>query len=187
MREQRTTRRIMMRFSVAALATFAIFSVVTLPGAEQRAQKKSPAKISSTETQKDTTGGSKRPLVLSGSVPLEGVKGRFDHFAFGQGRVFVSALGNNSVEVINVFGGIVEHTITGVPNPQGVAFSPEIHKLFVASAKGKLYIYDGDSFNLITTIDFQGGADNLRYVAANKRVYVGCGDDEKTGAIATVD
>jgi len=129
-----------MRFSVAAIATFAIFSVVTLPGAEQSAQKKSPAKISSTETQKDTTGGSKRPLVLSGSVPLEGVKGRFDHFAFGQGRVFVSALGNNSVEVINVFGGIVEHTITGVPNPQGVAFSPETHKLFVASVKGRVYI-----------------------------------------------
>jgi PAS domain S-box-containing protein len=40
---------------------------------------------------------------------------------------------------INVFGGIVEHTITGVPNPQGGAFSPETHKLFVASAKGKVY------------------------------------------------
>jgi len=176
-----------MRFSVAALATFAIFSVVTLPGAEQSAQKKSPAKISSTETQKDTTGGSKRPLVLSGSVPLEGVKGRFDHFAFGQGRVFVSALGNNSVEVINVFGGIVEHTITGVPNPQGVAFSPEIHKLFVASVKGRVYIYDAGSFDLITTADFEGGADNSRYDAANRRVYVGCGDDEKNAAIATID
>jgi DNA-binding beta-propeller fold protein YncE len=91
------------------------------------------------------------------------------------------------VEVINLFGGTVEHTITGVTNPQGVAFSPEANKLFVASAQGKLYIYDGDSFNLITTLDFEGGADNLRYDAATKRVYVGCGDDEKTAAIAAVD
>src|SRR5271163_854605 len=30
------------------------------------------------------------PMILTGSVPLEGVKGRFDHFASGKGRVFVS-------------------------------------------------------------------------------------------------
>jgi WD40 repeat protein len=177
----------MIRISAAPLTAFAILSFATFLAAEQSAEKKSPAKTGSTETQKSTTGGNKRPLVLSGSVPLEGVKGRFDHFAFGEGRVFVSALGNNSVEVINIFGGIVEHSITGVPNPQGVAFSPETHKLFVASAKGKVYIYDAGSFDLISTVDFEGGADNLRYDAANKRVYVGCGDDEKNSAIATID
>jgi len=36
-------------------------------------------------------------------------------------------------------------------------------------------------------VDFEGGADNLRYDAGNKRVYVGCGDSEKTGAIGTID
>jgi hypothetical protein len=178
----------MNRFSSAAtLATLAFFSATTSGGSEQTAPKKSPAEVRSAGSQQNTAPGSKRPLVLSGSVPLEGVKGRFDHFAFGQGHVFVSALGNNTVEVINVFGGIVEHTITGVPNPQGVAFSPETHKLFVASAKGKVYIYDAASYDLISTVDFEGGADNLRYDAANKRVYVGCGDDEKNAAIATID
>jgi DNA-binding beta-propeller fold protein YncE len=68
-----------------------------------------------------------------------------------------------------------------------VAVSPETHKLFVASAKGKVYIYDAGSYELISTVDFEGGADNLRYDAANKRVYVGCGDDEKNAAIATID
>jgi DNA-binding beta-propeller fold protein YncE len=127
------------------------------------------------------------PMVLTGAVPLEGVKGRFDHFASGKGKVFVSGLGNNSVEVIDLFQGTRSHEVTGVPNPQGVAFSPEANKLFVASEKGKLYIYDGDSYKLITTLDFDGGADNLRYDAATKRVYVGCGDDEKNSAIAAVD
>jgi DNA-binding beta-propeller fold protein YncE len=127
------------------------------------------------------------PLVLTGAIPLEGVKGRFDHFASGKGEVFVSGLGNNTVEVIDLFGGTLAHTITGVPGPQGLAFSPEANKLFVASEKGKLYIYDGDSFKLIATLNFDGGADNLRYDAANRRVYVGCGDDEKNSAIAAVD
>src|SRR5258707_3685753 len=114
------------------------------------------------------------PLILTATVPLEGVKGRFDHFASGKGRVFVSGLGNNSVEIIDMFQGARSHEITGVPNPQGVAFSPEANKLFVASEKGKVYVYDGDSYKLLTTLDFDGGADNLSYDAATKRVYVGC-------------
>jgi DNA-binding beta-propeller fold protein YncE len=127
------------------------------------------------------------PMILTATVPLEGVKGRFDHFASGKGKVFVSGLGNNSVEVIDLFQGTRSHEITGVPNPQGVAFSPEANKLFVASEKGKVYIYDGDSYKLINTLDFDGGADNLRYDAATKRVYVGCGDNEKNSAIAAID
>ena len=127
------------------------------------------------------------PLILTATVPLEGVKGRFDHFASGKGKVFVSGLGNNSLEIIDLFQGTRVHEITAVPNPQGVAFSPDANKLFVASEKGKVYIYDGDRFQLQTTLDFPGGADNLRYDAATKRVYVGCGDDEKTSAIAAID
>jgi DNA-binding beta-propeller fold protein YncE len=127
------------------------------------------------------------PMILTATVPLEGVKGRFDHFATGKGRVFVSGLGNNSVEVIDLFQGTRSHEITGVPNPQGVTFSPEANKLFVASEKGKVYIYDGDSYKLITTLDFDGGADNMRYDPATKRVYVGCGDSEKNAAIAAID
>jgi DNA-binding beta-propeller fold protein YncE len=57
----------------------------------------------------------------------------------------------------------------------------------VASEKGKVFIYDGDSFNLLAALDFEGGADNLRYDAATKRVYVACGDDEKNSAIAAID
>jgi DNA-binding beta-propeller fold protein YncE len=56
----------------------------------------------------------------------------------------------------------------------------------VASSKGKLYIYDGTSFDLITSIDFHGDVDNLRYDAVKKRVYVGYGDEEEA-AIGTVD
>jgi WD40 repeat protein len=177
----------MKRFLTAALVALAVIVLSALLSAQQGTEKSSPTKTIAKEGNESGTEPAQRPLVLSGSVPMDGVKGRFDHFASGKGRVFISALGNNTVEVINLFGGIVEHTITDVTNPQGVAFSPDANKLFVASAQGKLYIYDGDSFSLITTLDFEGGVDNLRYDAATKRVYVGCGDDEKNGAIAAVD
>jgi DNA-binding beta-propeller fold protein YncE len=128
-----------------------------------------------------------QPLVLTEAIPLENAKGRFDHFAMGGGKLFVAALGSNAVEVINVGGRILERTITGVPYAQGIAFSPETNKLFVASGQGKVHIFDGKSFEPIATVDFQGGADNMRYDAASKRVYVGCGDDDKTGAIGMID
>jgi WD40 repeat protein len=177
----------MKRFLTVGLGAFALISLAAVARAQQDGQKRLPTATSVQKAKETASALAQRPLVLSGSIPLDGVKGRIDHFASGKGRIFVSALGNNTVEVLNLFGQVVEHTITGVPNPQGVAFSPEANKLFVASAGGKLYIYDGDSFSLITTLDFDGGADNLRYDTATKRVYVACGDDEKNSAIATVD
>ena len=122
------------------------------------------------------------------AIPLPGVKGRIDHFGFDptHNRLFVSALGNNTEEIIDLSAQAVVHSISGVPTPQGVVYSPETNKLFVGSDKGKLYIYDGTTFDLITSIDFGDDVHNLRYEAAEKRVYIGYGD-EKTGAIGMVD
>ena len=126
------------------------------------------------------------PLVLTGAIPLPGVQGRIDHLAIDpKGRLFISALGNNSVEVLDLAGGIRARSIAGIPKPQGVAYAPEFKKIFVGSDEGKLYVYDGDTYSLITSIDFGDDVDNLRYDAASKRLYVGYGGDD--GAIAIVD
>jgi DNA-binding beta-propeller fold protein YncE len=137
--------------------------------------------------QKNPDSDGPRPLVLTEAIPLPGVQGRFDHFGFDRkNQLFVAALGNNTVEVIDISARTRVHTITGIPNPQGVVYAPESKKLFAASSKGKLYIYDAVTFDLIKSIDFHGDVDNLRYDAANQRVYVGYGEDE-TGAIGTID
>ena len=137
--------------------------------------------------QKSSTPAATRPLVLTGAIPLPNVQGRIDHFGFDpNNRLFVSALGNNTEEVLDLSAQRVVHSIAGVSTPQGVVYSPETNKLFVASAKGKVYIYDGATFDLITSIDFHGDADNLRYDAAEKRVYIGYGDDQ-TAAIGMID
>jgi DNA-binding beta-propeller fold protein YncE len=128
------------------------------------------------------------PLVLTEAIPLEGIKGRFDHFGIGGGRLFVTALGSNAVIAMNLSARTVEHTITEVRNPQGVVYSPETGKIFVSSGTdGKVHVFDATSYQQIAAVDFEGGADNLRYDAANRRVYVACGDDARTGAIATLD
>ena len=129
------------------------------------------------------------PLVLTAQIPLPGVRGRFDHFSFDPaepGRVFISALGNNSVEILNLVEGVEIHHIPGIPDPQGIVYAVGMNKLFVGSRQGKLYIFDGTSYDLLTVIDYKADVDNLRYDAATKRVYLGYGDGD-TAAIGMVD
>jgi hypothetical protein len=121
--------------------------------------------------QQVSSSPSAAPLVLTGAIPLPNVKGRIDHFGFDpvHNRLFVSALGNNTEEIIGIGAQTVVHTISGIPTPQGVAYSPETNKLFIGNDEGKLYAYDGITFDLITAIDFGDDVDNLRYDAAEKQ------------------
>ena len=128
-----------------------------------------------------------RPLVLTGAIPLPNVQGRIDHLGFDpKGRLFVSALGNNTEEVLDLSAGIRSHSISAIPKPQGVVYVQELNRLFIGSDEGKLYIYDATSFDLITAINFGDDVDNLRYDPSSKLVYVGYGDED-AGAIGIVD
>jgi DNA-binding beta-propeller fold protein YncE len=118
-------------------------------------------------------------LRLSQTIPLPKVDGRIDHMAVDMvhNRLFVAALGNGSVEVIDLKAGNQIHSMSGLHEPQGIIYVPEFNRLFVASAgDGTVKIFDGTSFKLIRSIDFSNDADNLRYDATAQRVYVGYGD-----------
>ena len=88
-------------------------------------------------------------LSLIQSIPLPNVEGRIDHFSIdikGQ-RLFVAALGNNTVEIIDLKTGKVIHSISGLGEPQGVLYIPELNKIYVANGgNGLLEIFDGSSF-----------------------------------------
>lgn len=150
------------------------FALLAASAAQAAAQESAPAEPP-------------KPLILTEAIPMPGVQGRFDHFTSdGKGHIFVSSVGSNTIEVIDVSARVRTHSIPGIPEPQGLAFAPEANKLYAGSGEGKLYIYDGTSFDLIKILDFQDDVDNLRYDPATKRIYVGYGAEE-TGAIAAVD
>src|SRR6266436_8841383 len=126
------------------------------------------------------------PLKLTKTIALPGVEGRIDHFAFDAAgeRLFVCALGNNSVEVIDLRKAERTHSITGLGAPQGIVYIPELDRLFVANDKGGIFkIYDGKSFQAVGEMDFKDDADNVRYEAATKKIFVGFG----SGGIAVID
>ena len=126
------------------------------------------------------------PLRLRTTVALQGVEGRIDHFAFDPAgeKLFVCALGNNTVEVIDLRSSQRIHSITGLGSPQGVAYIPESNRLFVANDKGGVCkIYDGKSLQPVGQFSLKDDADNIRYDEATKKIYIGFG----SGGIAVVD
>ena len=128
-------------------------------------------------------------IELKQTIPLPGVEGRIDHFDFdalGE-RLFVCALGNNSVEVIDLRKGERVHSITGLGTPQGIAYIPELDRLFVANDQGGIVkIFDARSFQSVGELSFNDDADNVRYDNLLKRVYVGFGSGG-IGIINTAD
>jgi DNA-binding beta-propeller fold protein YncE len=131
-------------------------------------------------------GQASQPLRLEKTVELPEVQGRIDHLSVdvkGQ-RLFVSALGNNTVEVVDIKAGKRVKTISGLQEPQGVLYVPASDHLYVANAKdGSVRIFDGSSYAPLKTLDYGDDADNLRYDSGHKRIYVGYG----SGALGEID
>jgi len=131
-------------------------------------------------------GQTREPLKLEKTIQLPEVQGRIDHMSLdvkGQ-RLFVAALGNNTVEVVDLKAGKRTSTISGLQEPQGVLYVASKDRLFVASSKdGTVKMFDGTSLRLLKTIEYGDDADNLRYDSANEHVYVGYGN----GALAELD
>src|SRR5437773_6981671 len=124
-------------------------------------------------------------LKLTKTIPLADVKGRFDHFAADvEGkRLFVAALGNNTLETIDAAAAKRVHAITGLHKPTGVAFLPEANEIIVANGDdGTVKIFDGTNYKLVKNIAGLDDADNVRLDAKAHLIYVGYGD----GALAAI-
>jgi len=120
------------------------------------------------------------------TIPLPDVEGRMDHLAVDlQGhRLFVAALGNNTLEVLDLTAGTRLHTITGLHEPQGVVFLPESNTLVVTNGHtGTCELFDGTTFQHRSTITLASDADNIRYDVATHTLYVGYG----AGALGLID
>jgi hypothetical protein len=87
------------------------------------------------------------PLRLEKTIPLLGVQGRIDHMAFDaeSGRLFAAALGNNTVEVIDVNQGTRIHSISGLHEPQGILYVPDVKRPHSSRTLHLLLALDNDT------------------------------------------
>jgi len=125
------------------------------------------------------------PLALVGTIDLPRVEGRIDHLAFDAAtqRLFVAALGNNTVEVLDLKSGTHVKSLTGFREPQGIAVVPDAKLVAVANGQGEgVQTLDASDFHPVRTIRLGDDADNVRYEPATKRLFVGFG----SGALAAI-
>ena len=108
-------------------------------------------------------------LKLTKTIPLPGVKGRFDHFVIDTKgrRLFVAALGNNTLEVLDLAAGKRIKTITGLHKPTGVPYLTTPNQIGVANGDdGTFKLFDGTSYALTKTI---GSLDDAATCALTQR------------------
>ena len=114
-------------------------------------------------------------LQLNKLIPLQNVKGRIDHLDINlkDQVIYVAALGNNSVEVVDLKNGKDIHSINGLDEPQGVCYIPQHQEIFVANGgNGDCYFYNR-TYTKIATVHLSSDADDVRYDSANSKIYVG--------------
>jgi len=128
--------------------------------------------------------GAGEPLRLERTIPLAGVKGRIDHLAVSADgdRLAVAALGNDTVEIVDLKEGRALRRLTGVGRPTGIVYAAG--RLAVASGRdGRLHVFDERTLEETGTIAVGDDADNVRRDAERGVLWVGVAD----GALAAVE
>ncbi len=125
------------------------------------------------------------PLRLTATIELPRVEGRIDHLAFDMTtqRLFIAALGNNTVEVVDLKTNSFETALTGFREPQGIAVAADSEAVAVANGDGNgVQLLDVNDFHVIRSVPLGDDSDNIRYDPIGQLLYVGYG----SGALAAI-
>ena len=128
-------------------------------------------------------------LKLLKQFDLPGVEGRIDHMIFDRTtqRLFVAALGNNSLEVVDLEKETTIASIREFERPQNVALLPEKHELLITNGDNRyLDIYDTQTLQRKRRVELKGDNDSIGYDSKSHMAYVGCGEGGE-GALCVVD
>jgi hypothetical protein len=121
--------------------------------------------------------GGAPPLKLERTIPLPGVEGRIDHLDLDPSGALlaVAALGNGSVEVVDLAKGRVAHRLRGLEEPQGVVFLPDGRLAVTCGGDGSVRFHAAGTFAPAGRVDLGSDADNVRLESSTGRVWVGHG------------
>jgi len=123
-------------------------------------------------------GQDKPTLRLVQTIPLSGVSGRLDHMAVDleKKRLFVAAVANGTLEVLDLDAEKVINRISGIKDTQDALFlGGQFNKLYVSSLDGTLRIFQGETFRLIQALKLEPDPNRLLYDPATDLLYFGYG------------
>ncbi len=123
-------------------------------------------------------GQDKSTLRLVQTISLSGVNGRLDHMAVDleKKRLFVAAVDNGTLEVVDLDAQKVIKSIPGIKDAQDAIFlGGQFNKLYVSSLDGTVRIFQGESFRLIQALKLEPDPNRLLYDPATDLIYFGYG------------
>ena len=103
-------------------------------------------------------------------------------------RLFVAALGNNTLEVIDLAAGGRIQSVTGMSRPTGVLYLPETKQILVANGgDGTLRFLDGTDFKVTKSFSGLDDADNLRFNTQTQLAWLGYADGNSESELVDTD
>lgn len=114
-------------------------------------------------------------LELVQTIVLKGPAGVLDHAVLDtkHERLLVANKGNNTLDIVDLKAGKLLKQLPGQRGAQGVAYAPDLDRVFVALGTGGFCnVFDGTDYKLLKSIKFADDADNVRYDAKSQRAYV---------------
>jgi hypothetical protein len=133
-----------------------------------------------------TSAQDKQTLRLVQTIPLPGVTGRLDHMGVDleKKRLFVAAVANNTLEVVDLTGGKVIKSLAGFKDTQDALFlGGDVNKLYVSSLDGHVRVFQGESFWLVRDFKIEPDPNRLFFDPATKLIGIlqpkpGAGSDQ---------
>ena len=125
-------------------------------------------------------------LSLEGKIALPEVSGRIDHMAvdLARKRLLVAALGNGTLEIVDLAGGHRVKQVAGLHEPQGVGYAQKPDLVVGASAgDGSVRFFSGEELAPAGSLALGSDADNVRIDPHTGNVIVGYG----SGGLAIID
>jgi DNA-binding beta-propeller fold protein YncE len=106
-------------------------------------------------------------------IQLKGGPGPLDHLAVDskQSRLLVANQSNNTLDVVDLGTGKLLRQVEGQKEIHGVAYSPELNRVYVGNGEGVCNIFDARDYTLLKSHRVKD-ADNVHYDPRNHRVYV---------------
>jgi hypothetical protein len=120
----------------------------------------------------------RQALRLVQTIPLPGVTGRLDHMGVDveKKRLFVAAVANNTLEVVDLTDGKVTKSLAGFKDTQDALFlGGDFNKLYVSSLDGHVRVFQGESFWLVQDFEVEPDPNRLFYDPTANLIYFGYG------------
>lgn len=117
-------------------------------------------------------------LHLVQTIALPGVAGRLDHMTADvkHHRLYVAALGNDSVELIDLTKGVLENSSSAIGEPQGIEFLLDTNEVVTScAADGTCAFLDPDTLAREGDLALGSDADNIRFDPRADEVVIGYG------------